>query len=178
MTTNRTIRALLLAIALGLWANVAANWVRPVILEAQGTPDRRSLFIGEQEFWIGMSKNEVDKRLQACCKPLSNEEGAFIEANDNKTLGAVWFKSGRVSGLRRDELRASETEAVALGLKMFRLVSQLGNGSAQITTDTLEATNATLRTITMAFPDGNTLEVWHSQSDAGGARVELKVSRR
>lgn len=35
MTTDNTTKALLLAIALGLWANVATNWVRPTVAHAQ-----------------------------------------------------------------------------------------------------------------------------------------------
>lgn len=35
MTTDRTTKALLLAIALGLWANVAGDWLKPVVVEAQ-----------------------------------------------------------------------------------------------------------------------------------------------
>lgn len=34
--TDRTTKALLLAIALGLWMNVAGQWLRPVPLQAQG----------------------------------------------------------------------------------------------------------------------------------------------
>lgn len=35
MTTDRTTKALLLAIALGLWMNVAGDWLRPVVVQAQ-----------------------------------------------------------------------------------------------------------------------------------------------
>lgn len=35
MTTDRTTKALLLAIALGLWANVAGDWLKPVVVQAQ-----------------------------------------------------------------------------------------------------------------------------------------------
>lgn len=34
---DRTTKALLLAIALGLWANVALDWVRPVAVQASGS---------------------------------------------------------------------------------------------------------------------------------------------
>jgi hypothetical protein len=35
MSTDRTTKALLLAIALGLWANVIGDWLKPVVIEAQ-----------------------------------------------------------------------------------------------------------------------------------------------
>ena len=35
MMTDRTTKALLLAIALGLWANMAADWLKPVAVQAQ-----------------------------------------------------------------------------------------------------------------------------------------------
>ena len=35
MATDRTTKALLLAIALGLWANVAGDWLKPVRVQAQ-----------------------------------------------------------------------------------------------------------------------------------------------
>lgn len=35
MTTDRTTKALLLAIALGLWTNVASDWLRPVTVQAR-----------------------------------------------------------------------------------------------------------------------------------------------
>lgn len=35
MTTDRTTKALLLAVALGLWANVAGDWLKPVTVQAQ-----------------------------------------------------------------------------------------------------------------------------------------------
>ena len=34
--TDLTTKALLLAIAIGLWMNVATQWIRPVVLQAQG----------------------------------------------------------------------------------------------------------------------------------------------
>lgn len=34
---DRTTKALLLAIAIGLWVNVAGAWLRPVSIQAQGT---------------------------------------------------------------------------------------------------------------------------------------------
>jgi hypothetical protein len=37
MTTDRTTKALLLAIALGLWANVAGDWLKPAVVHAQGS---------------------------------------------------------------------------------------------------------------------------------------------
>lgn len=37
MTTDRTTKALLLAIALGLWANVAGDWLKPVAVQAQSS---------------------------------------------------------------------------------------------------------------------------------------------
>lgn len=37
MTTDRTTKALLFAIALGLWMNVASQWLKPVIVKAQGS---------------------------------------------------------------------------------------------------------------------------------------------
>lgn len=37
MATDRRTKALLLAIALGLWANVSGDWLKPVSLEAQAT---------------------------------------------------------------------------------------------------------------------------------------------
>jgi hypothetical protein len=39
MTTDRKTKALLLAIAIGLWANAAAQWLRPKVLYAQNTAD-------------------------------------------------------------------------------------------------------------------------------------------
>lgn len=41
MTTDRTTKALLLAIALGLWANVAGDWLKPVVVEAQSNELRQ-----------------------------------------------------------------------------------------------------------------------------------------
>ena len=41
MTTDRTTKALLLAIALGLWANVAGDWLKPVVVEAQSSELRQ-----------------------------------------------------------------------------------------------------------------------------------------
>lgn len=43
MKTDRTTKTLLLVIALGLWANVASGWLRPVALKAQTTVDRKLL---------------------------------------------------------------------------------------------------------------------------------------
>ena len=40
---NRTTRALLLAIALGLWANVVSGWLRPTIVSA-GAQDVADLY--------------------------------------------------------------------------------------------------------------------------------------
>jgi len=37
--TDRTTKLLLLAIALGLWANVATRWIQPVPLRAQATSE-------------------------------------------------------------------------------------------------------------------------------------------
>ncbi|HXM38264.1 MAG TPA: hypothetical protein VN908_06345 [Gemmatimonadales bacterium] len=37
ITTDRKTKALLLAIAIGLWANVASQWLRPKVLHAQDT---------------------------------------------------------------------------------------------------------------------------------------------
>ena len=37
MKTDYTTKALLLAIALGLWTSVASNWLRPVRVQAQTT---------------------------------------------------------------------------------------------------------------------------------------------
>ena len=41
MTTDRTTKALLLAIALGLWVNVAGDWLKPVVVEAQSMEIRQ-----------------------------------------------------------------------------------------------------------------------------------------
>lgn len=41
--TDRTTKALLLAIALGLWANVAGAWLKPTPVHAQGVGDLYSV---------------------------------------------------------------------------------------------------------------------------------------
>ena len=46
--TDRTTKALLLAIALGLWANVAAEWLRPVTVHAQDLAYIESILRGIQ----------------------------------------------------------------------------------------------------------------------------------
>ena len=58
MTTDRTTKALLLAIALGLWANVAGDWLKPVVVEAQAD-NGMLLFIQDdlQKISTGRCKN-------------------------------------------------------------------------------------------------------------------------
>jgi len=46
--TDRYIKLLLLAIAVGLWMNVAAQWVRPVSVQATSE-------VTEQQSWEDMS---------------------------------------------------------------------------------------------------------------------------
>jgi hypothetical protein len=50
--TDRTTKALLLAIALGLWVNVVSDWIRPTVAQAQSAElpqisrDLRSIALG------------------------------------------------------------------------------------------------------------------------------------
>jgi hypothetical protein len=36
MMTDRTTKALLLAIAIGLWLNLLGGWIRPAVVQAEG----------------------------------------------------------------------------------------------------------------------------------------------
>jgi hypothetical protein len=48
MMADRTTKMLLLAIAVGLWANVASSWLRPVPVQAQGSSQEALAFI---DYW-------------------------------------------------------------------------------------------------------------------------------
>ena len=47
--TDKTTKALLLAIAIGLWANVASQWLRPVTAHAQSETTLRNITLGNIE---------------------------------------------------------------------------------------------------------------------------------
>jgi predicted restriction endonuclease len=52
--TDRYIKLLLLAIAVGLWMNVAAQWVRPVAVQATSE-------VTEQQSWENMSYSSLSR---------------------------------------------------------------------------------------------------------------------
>ena len=63
MVTDRTTKALLLAIALGLWVNLAGDWLAPVALQAQAT--------AQQEAQRNKLLTEIQRELSALQRDLS-----------------------------------------------------------------------------------------------------------
>lgn len=68
---DRKTKALLLAIALGLWANVATQWIRPESLHAQGTSDatqrEMAADIARLRWTVGQIANVARKLATGTC---------------------------------------------------------------------------------------------------------------
>jgi hypothetical protein len=103
--------------------------------------------------------------LDACCRLSGSGDAFFIISKSGppfETLGAVWFKDGRVSMLRRDRASSDSVDTASFALTLFRLVSEASgpNGAvAVVRTETSELSNATTRTIRLQFGDGRALTV-------------------
>ena len=76
--TDRTTKALLAAIALGLWANIAGDWLKPQPVHAQDTRTLRELET------IGQSLRSIERELETGAISRSAQE--IARAIDTESL--------------------------------------------------------------------------------------------
>ena len=61
MSTDRTTKALLLAIALGLWVNITGQWLTPIAIHAQGDDSRIARALSDIESRMRSIEDEIHK---------------------------------------------------------------------------------------------------------------------
>jgi hypothetical protein len=141
------------------------------------------LNIGGATFRIGMSRQEAMSLVAECCgtSAVSSDGMFLLNKASNEIIGAIFFKDGRVSGLRRDEKQSQNKEVADFILSLYRSVLDR-NSLIQPSVVTLSAfseelSNATSRHLTLTFPDGRRLHLTQSTLDNGEVVVDLQEER-
>jgi hypothetical protein len=142
------------------------------------------LMMEGKAFRVGMSRQEAMTLLADCCLILPESAAAdrlFILSKTGKAIvGGIFFRGGRVVGLRRHEKQWQDKAVGEVILAFYRSVL---NGQPQaravvtVTAEPLEGGNFSGRTLTFTFPDGRVLVLKHSLGDDGMVVVDLEEER-
>jgi hypothetical protein len=144
------------------------------------------LVIEGKAFRIGMPRTEAMALLAECCIVDLDRAGesAFIRSKSSppgrSIVGAIFFRDGRVTGLRRDVVQSQNREAAEFFLALYRSLLNGQNkmsGSVTITANPVDGANFTGRELVFRFPDGRYVTVQHSFGDDGIVVVDLSEER-
>lgn len=141
------------------------------------------LYIEGKSFHVGMSRTEATALLNECClfQPDSTKESGFIQSKADKSIvGAIFFRDGRVSGLRRNVKQSQEKVAAEFVLAVYRSLldgKTEMQGPVNISARPVNGTNFTGRELVFTFGDGRLVTVQHSILDNGEMLVQLNEGR-
>ena len=141
------------------------------------------LYIEGKAFRVGMARMEAMTLLAECCllQLDASKESGFIQSKSDKSIvGSIFFRDGRVSGLRRDVKRSQDKAAAEFILSVYR---SLLDGKTEmralvnVSARPVDGANFTGRDLTFAFSDGRFVTVRHAILDNGDLVVELNEER-
>jgi hypothetical protein len=174
-----------LALFLAMWVVVSGSAPAPVSAQVQSAAATSlPLMIEGKAFRIGMSRQEALTLLSECCyvppEAASNDSMFIINKTGKAIVGGIFFRGGRVVGLRRHE-RQSQDKAVGEFILAFYRSVLNGQPTARavvtVTAMPLEGGNFSGRTLTFTFSDGRILVLKHGLADDGTVAVDLEEER-
>lgn len=151
--------------------------------QLEGQVQNPPLYIEGKAFRVGMSRAEATALLNECClfQLDSAKESGFIQSKADKSIvGAIFFRDGRVTGLRRNVKQSQDKVAVEFVLAVYRSLLD-GKTEMQspvnISARPVDGTNFTGRELVFTFGDGRMVTVQHSILDNGEMVVQLNEDR-